>query len=376
MRVKEHSSISPRNVRPLVFAQDAVTMGMLNELQAVGINITPQALAKMHSEGQGFLNGIAQDAIVQPLTTASVATPLQFLQSWLPGFVRVLTQARKIDNLVGVVTQGRWEDEEIVQGVLELVGQATPYGDYTNVPLSSWNANFERRSVVRFEEGLRVGKLEEARAAAMQVNSAESKREAAALALDIQRNRVGFYGYNGGSNRTYGFLNDPSLPGYVTVATGAGGDTEWSDKTFLEITADLRSAFASLRTQSGDLIDPYTASITIAIATNSVDFLGVTNEWGSLSVRQWLRETYPSSRVESAPELNGANGGENVFYLYAETVGDSSSDDGRTIIQVVPTRFMALGVEQQAKAYIEDYTNATAGIMVKRPYAVVRRSGI
>lgn len=376
MRVKEQSSISPRNVRPLVFAQDAVTMGMLNELRDVGIHISPQALQKMHSEGQGFLNGIAQDAIVQPLTNPSVATPLQFLQSWLPGFVRVLTQARKIDNLVGVVTQGRWEDEEIVQGVLELVGQALPYGDYTNVPLSSWNANWERRSIVRFEEGLRVGKLEEARAAAMQVNSAESKREAAALALDIQRNRVGFYGYNGGANRTYGFLNDPSLPAYTTVATGTGGDTEWATKTFLEIVADIRSALMTLRIQSGDLIDPSSTPITLAIATNVVDYLGITNEWGSLSVRQWLRETYPNVRVESAPELNGANGGENVFYAYAESVGDSSTDDGRTMIQVVPTRFMALGVEQQAKAYIEDYTNATAGIMVKRPYAVVRRSGI
>jgi hypothetical protein len=93
-------------------------------------------------------------------------------------------------------------------------------------------------------------------------------------------------------------------------------------------------------------------------------------------VRGWLAENYPGTRIESAPELNGANGGENVFYLYAESVGDNSSDDGRTVIQVVPARFMALGVEQQTKAYVEDYTNATAGVMFKRPYAVVRRSGI
>ena len=93
-------------------------------------------------------------------------------------------------------------------------------------------------------------------------------------------------------------------------------------------------------------------------------------------MREWLRDTYPAVRVVSAPELNGANGGENVFYLYADNVTDSSTDDGRTFVQIVPTRFMSLGVEQQAKAYVEDYTNATAGVMVKRPYAVVRRSGI
>jgi len=29
-----------------------------------------------------------------------------------------------------------------------------------------------------------------------------------------------------------------------------------------------------------------------------------------------------------------------------------------------------------AKAYEEDYSNATAGVLLKRPYAVVRYSGI
>jgi hypothetical protein len=37
---------------------------------------------------------------------------------------------------------------------------------------------------------------------------------------------------------------------------------------------------------------------------------------------------------------------------------------------------MALGVEKKSKAYVEDYTNATAGAMCKRPYAVVRYSGV
>jgi hypothetical protein len=42
----------------------------------------------------------------------------------------------------------------------------------------------------------------------------------------------------------------------------------------------------------------------------------------------------------------------------------------------VLTKFQVLGVEQKAKGYLEDYTNATAGIMCKRPYAVIRRSGL
>jgi hypothetical protein len=53
-----------------------------------------------------------------------------------------------------------------------------------------------------------------------------------------------------------------------------------------------------------------------------------------------------------------------------------STDGGKTWIQAVPTKFMVTGVQQLAKAYEEDFTNATAGAMLKRPYAVTRWSGI
>lgn len=308
--------------------------------------------------------------LTAPLTTASITTPVQFLQAWLPGFVNIVTAARRIDELVGVVTQGAWEDEEIVQGVLERTGTAIPYGDYTNIPQSSWNVNYERRTIVRFEEGMTVGRLEEARAAAIRANSAEAKREAAAQALEIERNRIGFNGYNAGANRTWGFLNDPDLPSYVTAPNGS-----WSTSAYLDIQQDLLTAFQTLRTQSQDLIDPERDQITLAVATNSRDYLSTTSNFGN-SVFQWLTETYPRTRVVSAPELNSANGGQNVFYLYAETVSDSGSDDSRTFIQVVPQRFMTLGVDQRAKNYEEDYSNATAGIMTKRPYAIVRFTNI
>ena len=311
------------------------------------------------------------DSLPAAITAASIPNAVQFFQTWLPGFVSVVTAARKIDELVGISTVGNWADEEVVQGVMELLGTSVPYGDSTNIPLSSWNATFERRTVQRFEEGMQVGRLEGERASRMQIDSAAQKRGAAALALEIQRNRVGFYGYNDGASRTYGFLNDPSLPAYVGV-TGA----VWAAKDFLGITADLRMALSALRVQSGDTIDPMVTPITLAIASVCVDYLTVTSVYGN-SVRDWLRETYPNVRIVSAPELNGANGGANVFYAYAESVSDTdSTDDGRVFVQVVPAKFQVLGVEQRAKGYLEDYSNATAGIMCKRPFGVVRRTGI
>lgn len=361
---QEHSFIGPRDVRPLQLK----SAEGYQDLARLGICMDEKHVMKMAQEAPDAIVG---DSIQGLTTTASITTPIQFLQQWLPGFVNVLTQARKIDDLVGISTSGKWSDEQVVQGIMELTGTAMPYGDYTDIPLGSWNSNFETRTVVRFEEGLRVGVLEEDRTGRMNVNSGAQKRSAAAMALDIVRNRVGFYGFNNGLGRTYGFLNDPGLGSYVS-----NPGPEWSAATFLEIVADLRAAFIALRTQSGDQINANDTPITLAIASNCVDYLSVMNVQGTQSVTQWLNATYPKVRVVSAPELNNANGNANVFYAYAENVPDSGSDDGRTWVQVVPAKFQVVGVEKRAKAYLEDYTNATAGVFLKRPYAVVRYTGI
>ena len=364
------TTLAPREIKPLSVSKNQVQEFCAGYagLRDYGIDIRDVDLQKMAQYGQ--------DAnLVAPLTSPSVTNPVQLLQNWLPGFTRVITAPRKIDEFAGITTSGEFADEEIIQPVYELTGNAQPYGDYTNIPASSWNLNFERRTVARFEEGMRVGQLEEERAARVRANAADFKREAAAEALEIIRNQVGFFGYNEGQGRTYGFLNDPDLPAYTDVPPNASGVTEWSQKTYIEIVSDLLTAFAQLRNQSQDRIDPKTEKITIAISTNSIDFLSRTTDFG-VSVHTWLRENYPNTRVISAPELNEANGGDNVFYLYAETVGDSGSDDSRTFLQVVPTKFRTNGVEQKAKSYVESYANATAGIMVKRPYAVTRFSGI
>lgn len=370
---KIHSVIEGRNVRPLVMDAKqiaAMTMDDVNALSQIGINVNPVGgnLSAMFRD-MG-VEGMAMDDTQGLVTVASVATPVQFLQAWLPGLVRVLTQARKADDLMGIMTAGAWEDEEVVQTVMEPTGSAVLYGDYTNVPLASWNPSYERRTVLRWEQGFQVGLLEDARAARARINSAAEKRNAAALSLDIIRNSVGFLGFNGGNNRTYGFLNDPSLPAYVNVAGGV-----WSAKTYLQITADIRAAMAALQLAGKGLIDVKKTPIVLAVALSCDQFLTVTSDFGN-SVNEWIKTTYPNVRVEAVPELDAANGGANVFYLYAESVPDSGTDGGQTWAQIVPAKFQALGTEKRVKGYVEDFSNALAGVMLKRPFAVVRRSGI
>ena len=368
-----HSSLSARGasgkgIQAIKIKSNAFDEKHYRALPKLGVHVSDNRLRQM-------VQGLGMDDLQPLVTTPSITVPVQFLQMWAPGFVHVITAARRIDDLVGLKVMGNWADEQIVQGVLERAGNAIPYGDYQNVPFSSWNTNWEFRTVIRFEEGMRVGMLEEARSARANVASAAEKRGAAAQALEIQRNLIGFFGYNNGANNTFGFFNDPGLPSYIPVVEGASTETFWSTKTMTEICNDIRTAVETLRTQSLDQIDPERLDLTLALPTDAVDFLTTISDFG-YSVRKWMSDTYPRMRVVSAPELDLVNGGENVFYLYADKVSDASTDGGDTWAQFVPSKFMVLGVARYAKYYEEDYLNATAGLMLKRPYAVVRFTGI
>lgn len=349
---------------------------LCQDLALYGINLNEHDVYAM-AEASAKTYGVkaAMDAIQIATTTPSIPVPLQFLQNWLPGFVNIITDARKIDDLVPLVTTGSWEDVQVVQGIMEPLGLAVPYGDYTTVPYANWNPNYVYRNIVRFEQGMLVGKLESAQAAKGNINNDAQKRNAAATSLEIQRNYIGFYGFNAGVNLTYGFLNDPGLPSYVTASNGASGSPLWSSKTYLEIVNDLKAMIINVRTVSGDQVDFTKVNGTLALASAVVDQLTTVSQFGN-SVKQWLNENFPKIRVESAPELNGANGGQNVAYLYADRMNDGSTDDGLVFMNMVPTKFQTVGVAQEVKGYIEDYTNAMAGVMCKRPWAVTRLTGI
>lgn len=357
--------IAPRNVRAMDMALATKAAQNTDYLRRLGIGMDSSVANSM-------------DAIAQPLSTPSLGAAAQFLQVFMPGFVAVAMQPRKIDELIGMSTIGEWHMEEIVQGFVEQAGNAVLYSDNGNVPLSNINSQFERRSIVRFEQGMQVGIQEELIAGEQRLNVADMKRQAVVIALEQRRNQVGFYGYNNGNNRTYGFLNDPSVSAYVTLPNGASASPTWASKTYLEIIADIRLMMKTLRVQTKGAIDPKSTNVTLVLPVAAHDYLSVVNVQGTASVQDWIDTTYPKTRIVSAPEMDLANGGANAAYLYAESWGveDASTDDNAVWVQMVPTKYMLTGVEQRAKGRVEDATNATAGVMLKRPLAVTRFSGL
>ena len=314
---------------------------------------------------------LAQDAFPDMFTSSSVATPIQFLQFLAPEAITQLTTKKDIDELVGIAMAGTWSDEEIVQAIIERLGSARPYGDKANPNLASYNVNYEKRTIVRFEQALETGILEDERASKARLNSRAIKKEAVAEILEIARNLVGYNGYVNGDNKTYGLLNDPNLPSYVQVASGAGGSTTWEGKTFIEITKDIITAVSALQVKSGNNFNPQTDGSVLAVSLSSYQYLNTLNTLGTMSVLDWIKKTYPNMEVKTSAFLDGANSSANVFYLFAKKLG------GKDVInQNVQDKMRFLGLDNRGKFVREYYSNATAGVFVLQPAGIVRYTGI
>ena len=161
-------------------------------LDKLGIHYDKAGLNRMMKQ----YKRTGMDALTTTITTPTITSPIQFLQTFLAEPIYTVTAARNIDNLVGRTIVASFEDEEVVARVVEKIGSARPYTDYGAANNSDWNLNFETRTIVRYEDGFECAILEEMRAGRVQMNSAQEKRNAVAASLAITMNEIGFYGYN------------------------------------------------------------------------------------------------------------------------------------------------------------------------------------
>lgn len=328
------------------------------DLAQIGIDVTKMA-KDTALQGPAGANGFIQGYLLQHI---------------LPGVVRVATQVRLIDEIAGVLNAGNWYDEYIAQRVVSPIGKAELYGDHTNIPLASYTNLLEKRNIVQFELGFEVTEKAAARQATEGYDEAQIKRGVVNEALAISRNRLGFFGFAQTNMRTFGLLNDPSLPAYST-ATGSwltGANANWTG-----VTTDFQRMFTNLELRSGGHIRD-DARLTVVLPLGYRRVLSYVNTASATSqtVKQWLDEMFPNIRYIFAPEFTGANGGANVVYMFADELSDGEEAGGRTIVQAVPERLRAIGTQQHAKGFLEDYANATAGIFILRPWAFERMTGI
>lgn len=330
-----------------------------SELLRLGIGLVPA----------GFRGGMAMDsALVGPAVAPGYILPEQ-LRTVIPGVIRQLTTPKLIDEILGMTTVGRWEDESIEWLMAEHFAKAELYGDHSNTPLATYGGGTELRGVVRFEQGFEVGLLESVRQAASGFDVNDEKRRAAIDSLDQARQDIGMFGFANPANPVYGILNEPGLAPYIELAPFAG-------KTFAQLTGYYQTLFSALETQSQGRIND-TTPLTIVEPLGYRQYRYVTNPTGQgETVQEWLNRNFPTIRTIYTPEFLGANGGQNVIYMFADTVDVDDEAAGSTAEQIVPTKYQLIGTEQLLKRTVESATNATAGVVITRPWAWARGTNI
>jgi len=346
------------------------TVGFMHDL-GITFDEADEGVAEMTKIAQGVFANDANEA----QTGSTISAGVEFLRHFLPKTITVATEKRVVDDLLGRTIAGDWSDAEVVQSIMELVSNIGEYSDNGDFPLANFKPSYERRTIVRLESGLMTGKLEEMRVAAAKLRTSayDAKRAALALGFAQTHNEIGFSGYANGDARTYGILNDTNLFAYEPVANNGATtpSTLWADKTFEQIVKDLNTAAKKLRQQSGSNFDANTSKFTLGIASDCMDYLNTLNSLGNKSVAQWIADTWKGCRIVSVPQYSAANGGLNVFYMIMDSLGGSPVVD-----QYVQATMRLLGTEKKPKGLLEDYTSATAGVLVSQPCGITRWYGI
>lgn len=368
----QKSYISGRNVQALLAnkAPKANSQGKIFDSDDI----------KVLSQGNGIdlksLGIMDEGDLISTPTSGTASVPLRFIQHILVGAVYNMTQARKADICFGTSIVGEWKDEEVQQQFLKLAGKPVAYGDYVNPTLSDYNSEWEGRTIVRFTTACRVDVLEQERASSMQVDAMLTKRMATFENLEILRNLIAFNGYNAGNNRTYGILNDPNLGAYLTLpATGTGNARTWASKGYVQLTNDIIYMVGELRKKMGDNFES-DYNMTLEIASSLFDRLHTTElSVGGRTVKEFIEKNYPNMRIVTVSQFDGADANANVMYLHLDSIANNGTDDGAVITQVVPTKLRLLGIRSEYGTVAEQYSNATAGVFVKRPTGVVRFTG-
>jgi len=311
------------------------------------------------------------DSAIPSVLTGATATPTQFTQFWYAETVQTMIRAMRIIEIMGIETGGDLTTSEIVRTISESVGTAKLRNpNSASIPTASFNVNYESRDVQILESGMEIDNITSAQLAQARINEVLEKHKSIAISHASSHNSIGFYGLAIADKKIFGLLNDPNLLPYTTVPVGAGGATMWASKTAQEIYDDVVYMVDRLFEQSGNLVDALSSPTKLVLAGSAVQFLSKMNAIGTSSVRHLLKENYPLMEIMSAPEFNGANGGNNVAYLKAEDVEFICGT------YHVPVTLQPQSMVPTARGHLELFYSNLAGTFIVRPLTVVRVQGV
>lgn len=314
---------------------------------------------------------IAQDAALS--TTPNIGVPAAYVTYLDPQITEVLFAIMAATKLFSERKIGDWTDRFMTFPVSEVVGDVTPYSDFTNSTTSDVNYEFPNRENFIFETAIKYGDREQATAAKARLNYAGDKQRAAAEIIARAHNR--FYLYGVANKRVYGALNDPNLPESETPVS-VNSKTTWADKVADQgnnavisnvIFNDINKLVTALMSKNGGNIDQ-NSRFVLAVATDRYSYLTVPNSFG-ITALQMLKENFPNMVVFQLPELQ-TTAGSMLYLTVPEYLGQQTGETAYS-------EKMRMGrMETYSTSYVQKAFGGTWGCVIRRPNFIATMTGV
>lgn len=332
-----------------------------------GFTQSPEALAMVGDAASGYTPG-------QQLTTTNDGYLVQFFNYINPQEIPMLIAPNRMAQIFGETRRGTWEQIYLTFKLTEQVGQVAAYGDGSNDGSANANIEYAQRQNMLVQAFIEAGDLEMARAGAGAFDLLAKRRLARSQVLNKWTNRTYAYGVDGMPN--YGVLTDPNLNASNAPTKGTGGIT-WADKASnktdgaLDIYQDFVAAYGRIQAAAEGVLDAdmdEETPMVFVIPPACRAYLKTNNTFG-LSVEGMVKEAFPNSRVETAPEMQAD--GINTMYAFVPEL-----EGVRTVQLTFSERLRTHRVEYSSSQMRQKATSGSYGAFVARPVLIDRTVGI
>lgn len=322
-----------------------------------------------HPQGKGSLMGMDADTPV--FNISSTGVPFQFLTAYAKKPIEQILLKRAYKQIGKDYQMGNFASTTAMIPVQGLVGEVTPYDDYSTLGTSDVNNTYPQREFYRGQTIIQYGDLEVEATAEAKIDIIASKRYSASQAIAIAQNKLFFVGNVNSSgqfvSKTYGILNDLGLNASVPAPNG-----NWSLANALNIYNDFLYAFQVLVNQMGNNVDQ-NAKMLFATSGQAYTYINAVTTLG-ISVAQMIKEAFPNMTFVTAPEyLTLASGSDALggFQLILE----DAIDEGAAV-DLFSYKYRGHGTVRQASSYIEKVSFGSGGCAVLCPAAIVTVTGL
>ena len=349
----------------------------LEKARAKGIS-SPYAVGFMpYTEQNGQLR-VDYDAASRQLamdsasvTAPNIGAPAALYTYIDPRIVQALFGVTNATRFFAPVKAGDWTLDYINFPVEEIKGSVSPYDDYGDGVSTDVSYNYPARQSFRYQTTIKYGDLESDRMSAAKIQLASRKQYAAAEIIARAENRFQFYGVKG--LKSYGLLNDPTLPASISPIS-VNSKSTWADKVAAApdtaaniVFNDVSKLWSELTANNGGNLD-VNARIVLGISNKMISYLTIPNTFGK-TAKVLLQENFPNLEIVQAPELSTASG-ELLYMVVPELFGDATGECAFS------EKFRMGRLVPDTSSFRQKAAAATWGCVIRRPSLVATMLGI